>query len=177
MTDLKPDNLQWTILPKIGLKHYNKRMMFPIFPVRVRPCPSPHFPPPPPQGVQFFGLTGQELSLTCWAKLKANTDIAHDNNIQVGYYNREKILRIFRLIDQVIPQVNSFRGRRLISVNFIIKQLFDILGVENKIIPLTRSKNTLRYYENWWERVYSLIKTDVDRLISQNSDRKKRESP
>ena len=52
-------------------------------------------------------------------------DIAHDNNIQVGNYNREKILRIFRLIDQVIPQVNNFRRRRLISVNFIIKQLFD----------------------------------------------------
>ena len=104
--------------------------------------------------------------------LNVINDIAHDNNIQVGYYNREKILRIFRLIDQVIPQVNNFRRRRLISVNFIIKQLFDILGVEYKIIPITQSKNTLRYYENWRERVYSLIKTDISRLVSQNSDRK-----
>ena len=104
--------------------------------------------------------------------LNVINDIAHDNNIQVGYYNREKILRIFRLIDQVIPQVNNFRRRRLISVNFIIKQLFDILGVEYKIIPITQSKNTLRYYENWWERVYSLIKADISRLVSQNSDRK-----
>ena len=103
--------------------------------------------------------------------LNVINDIAHDNNIQVGYYNREKILRIFRLIDQVIPQVNNCRRRRLISVNFIIKQLFDILGVEYKIIPVTRSKNTLQYYENWWERVYALIKTDVDQLISQNLDR------
>ena len=99
-------------------------------------------------------------------------DIADDNNIQVGYYNREKILRIFWLIDQVIPQVNNCRRRRLISVNFIIKRLFDILGVEYKIIPLTRSKNTLRYYENWWERVYSLIKADISCLVSQNLDRK-----
>ena len=102
----------------------------------------------------------------------SSNDIAHNNNIHVGYYNREEILRIFRLIDQVIPQVNNFRGRRLISVNFIIKQLFDILRVEYKIIPLTRSKNTLRYYENWWERVYSLIKADISCLISQNLDRK-----
>ena len=48
----------------------------------------------------------------------------------------------------------------------------DILGVEYKIIPLTRSKNTLRYYENWWERVYSLIKADISCLVSQNLDRK-----
>ena len=27
-------------------------------------------------------------------------DIAQKNDIQIGYYNREKILRIFRLIDQ-----------------------------------------------------------------------------
>ena len=104
-------------------------------------------------------------------------NIAQINGIQIGYYNREKILRIFRLIDNVTPEVNNFRRRRLISVNFIIKQLFDILGVEYKIILLTRSKNTLRYYENWWERVYSLIKADISCLVSQNSDRKWRESP
>ena len=97
-------------------------------------------------------------------------DIAQTNGIQIGYYNRENILRIFKLIDNVTHQP-GVRRRRLISVNFIIKQLFDILGVEYKIIPLTRSKNTLRYYENWWERVYSLIKADISRLISQNLDR------
>ena len=102
--------------------------------------------------------------------LNVINDIAENNNIQVGYYNREKILRIFRLIDQVIPQVNNFHRKRLISVNFIIKQLFDILGVEYKIILLTQSKNTLRYYENWWERVYSLIKADISCLVSQNLD-------
>ena len=99
--------------------------------------------------------------------LNVINDIAHNNNIQVGYYNREKILRIFRLIDQVTPEDNNF-----ISVNFIIKRLFDILGVKYKIIPITQSKSTLRYYENWWERVYSLIKADISCLVCQNLDRK-----
>ena len=103
--------------------------------------------------------------------LNVINDIAENNNIQVGYYNREEILRIFRLIGQVTPQVNNFRRKRLISVNYTIK-LFDILGVEYKIIPLTQSKNTLRCYENWWERVYSLIKADISCLVSQNLDRK-----
>ena len=55
--------------------------------------------------------------------LNVINDIAQSNNIQVGYYNREKILRIFRLIDQVTQEVNNFRRKRLISLNFIIKQL------------------------------------------------------
>ena len=99
-------------------------------------------------------------------------NIAQINSIQIGYYNRENILKIFKLIDNVTLEVNNFDLKRLISVNFIIKQLFDILEIEYKIILLTRIKNTLKYYENWWERVYALIKTDVDRLISQNLDRK-----
>ena len=77
-------------------------------------------------------------------------NIAQINSIQIGYYNRENILRIFRLIDNVTPEVNNCDRKRLISVDFIIKQLFDILGIEYKIIPLTRIKNTLKYYENWW---------------------------
>ena len=64
--------------------------------------------------------------------------IAQKNNIQIGYYNREKILRIFRLINQNSPEVNVGR-KRMISVNFILKQLFDILGIEYKFIPLTKS--------------------------------------
>ena len=53
-------------------------------------------------------------------------DIVQINSIQIGYYNRENILRIFKLIDNVTqPDVGR---KRLISVNFIIKQLFDILG-------------------------------------------------
>ena len=104
--------------------------------------------------------------------LNVMNDIAQINNVQIGYYNRENILRIFQLLDSVTPEVNNFGRKRLISVNFIIKQLFDILGVEYKFIPLTRSKNTLKYYEDWWKRVYSLIKADINRLISQNLDRK-----
>ena len=64
-------------------------------------------------------------------------DIAQTNGIQIGYYNRENILRIFKLIDNVTHQPGVCR-KRLISVNFIIKQLFDMLGIEYKFIPLTK---------------------------------------
>ena len=69
-------------------------------------------------------------------------DIAQKNNIQLDYYDRESILRIFKLFDRIeLPDVGR---KRLISVNYIIKQLFDILGIEYKSIPHTRIKNTLK---------------------------------
>ena len=87
-------------------------------------------------------------------------DIAQKNNIQIGYYNREKILRIFRLIDQVSLELNIGR-KRMTSVNFTLKQLFDILGIQYKFIPLTKSNNTLNYYSQWWAQIYDLIKNDI----------------
>ena len=93
---------------------------------------------------------------------KATENVKSKNNIQIGYYNRENIPRIFKLIDRVSPEVNDIGRKRLISVNFIIKQLFDILGIEYKFIPLTRSKTTLKYCSQWWEKVYALIKDDIN---------------
>ena len=88
-------------------------------------------------------------------------NIAQTNGIQIGYYNRENILRIFKLIDNVTHQSGVCR-KRLISVNFIIKQLFDILGIEYKFIPITKSKKMLNYYSQWWARIYDLIKENIN---------------
>ena len=68
-------------------------------------------------------------------------DIAQKNNIQIGYYNRENILRIFKLIDQLSPEDSTSR-RRMISVNFILKQLFDIF-----IIQLYSSHSVKKYFK------------------------------
>ena len=88
-------------------------------------------------------------------------NIAQTNGIQISYYNRENILRIFKLIDNVTHQP-GVRRKRLISVNFIIKQLFDILGIEYKFIPITKSKKMLNYYSQWWARIYDLIKENIN---------------
>ena len=74
-------------------------------------------------------------------------DIAQKNRIQIGYYNREKILRAFILIDRAASQINANR-RRMIIIYYILKQLFGIMRIECKFIPLTRSKKTLRFIIN-----------------------------
>ena len=65
-------------------------------------------------------------------------DIAQKNSMQIGYYNREKILRISALTDQAAKQVGTDR-KRMGCIKFILKQLFDILGIGYKFIPLTIS--------------------------------------
>ena len=91
--------------------------------------------------------------------LTVMNDNARKNNIQIGYYNREKILRIFALIDQVAKRIDTDR-RRMISV--ILKQLFYIMGIKYKFIPLTKSKKTLKYYADWWAQIYDLIREDIN---------------
>lgn len=48
--------------------------------------------------------------------------------MQISYNDREKILRIFALIDQVSPQDDNDR-KRMVSIKHIFEQLFDILGI------------------------------------------------
>ena len=88
-------------------------------------------------------------------------DTSQKNNIQIGYYNRQNILRIFKLIDQNSLEVNIGR-KRMVSVNFTLKLLFDILGIEYNFIPLTKSKKTLNYYSQWWAQIYDFIKEDIN---------------
>ena len=94
--------------------------------------------------------------------LNVMNDIAQKNRMQIGYYDREKILRIFKLIDQVASEVDTHR-KRMVSIKFILKQLFDILGIKYKFIPLTKSKKTLNYFNLWWKRVYRSMQSDINR--------------
>ena len=99
--------------------------------------------------------------------LNVINDITQKNNIQIGNNNREKILRIFALINKVLPQVNGDSRKRMISIKFILRQIFRILGMEYKFIPLSKSKKTLTFYKLWWKQVYELIKDDVAKIINK----------
>lgn len=59
------------------------------------------------------------------------------------------------------PQVDTDR-KRMVSIKFILKQLFDILRIKYKFIPLTKSKKTLKYYVDWWAQIYDLIKDNIN---------------
>ena len=91
--------------------------------------------------------------------------ISSENNIQLTYHQRERIYKVFVEIDSVLNEVNDER-KRMISIKYVIKQLFKMLGLPYKDINVTKSKGTLTYYKKYWKKVQSLIGDRIQSIIN-----------
>ena len=85
--------------------------------------------------------------------------ISFKNNIQLTQKQINQIHKVFVEIDCVLHEVNDGR-KRMISIKFIMKQLFKMLGLPYKDIQVTKSKRTLKYYKQYWKKVQSLLVGD-----------------
>ena len=47
-----------------------------------------------------------------------------------------------------------------------MKQLFKMLGLPYKDINVTKSKRTLKYYKQYWEKVQSLVGDKIQLIIN-----------
>ena len=92
-------------------------------------------------------------------------NISCENNIQLTHHQRERIYKVFVEIDSVLNEVNDGR-KRMISVKYIIKQLFKMLGLPCKDINVTKSKRTLTYYKQYWKKVQLLIGNRIQSIIN-----------
>ena len=88
-----------------------------------------------------------------------------ENNIQLTYHQREQIYKVFVEIDSVLSEVNDGR-KRMISIKYVIKQLFKMLRLPYKDINVTKSKRTLTYYKQYWKNVQSLIGDKIQSIIN-----------
>lgn len=59
----------------------------------------------------------------------------------------------------MLPQVNE-STKRMISINYILRKLFEMLG-----LPYENIK-TLKYNQ-WWNNVYGLIKDDIHKIVNK----------
>ena len=57
----------------------------------------------------------------------------------------------------------------MIGIKFIIMQLFKMLGLPYKDINVTKSKRTLKYYKQYWEKIQSLIGDRIQSIISMKN--------
>ena len=95
--------------------------------------------------------------------------ICLNNIVDLTNEQRGRIYKIFNLIDTIIPKVNNTTRKRLISINYILKMIFIMMGLPCDDIPISKSKRTLVYYKNYWDRIMSIIGDKIQSIIDHKT--------
>ena len=93
-------------------------------------------------------------------------DISTKHNITFSVEQKNKIMRIFSEIGKILPQINGER-KRMISLNFILRQVSRMMGLPFNKIPISESKKTLAYYQQYWTQIILLIGDRMKGIIDK----------
>ena len=91
-------------------------------------------------------------------------DIEEKYNIKISNCQKQKIDAIYVEIGKVLNEVNGTR-KRMISVNFIMRKIFKMMGIPYKNIPISKSKKTLAFCDKYWKHVMLLIGDEIKYII------------
>ena len=91
-------------------------------------------------------------------------DIQQKFNIEISHNSKDKIDRVFYEIGRILPQVNGKR-RRMISINFILRKVLSMMEIDYSQIPISKSKKTLDFYDQYWASIMSLIGDKINKII------------
>ena len=85
--------------------------------------------------------------------------ISFENNVQLTHSRSDKIHKVFVELDSVIPLVNGKRKRMISTkfMQFVIKQIFALLGLPSEFVKIPESKKTLEFYDQYWLKIHLLI--------------------
>ena len=84
--------------------------------------------------------------------------------IELSNSQKNKIDSIYVAIGNVINDVNCTR-KRMISINFIMRKIFKMMGIPYKNIPISKSKKTLAFYDRYWTKIMFLIGDNIKSII------------
>ena len=93
-------------------------------------------------------------------------DIITKHNITFSVEQKNKIMRIFSEIGKILPQINGKR-KRMISWNFILRQVSRMMGLPFNKIPISKSKKTLASYQQYWTQIILLIGDRIKGIIDK----------
>ena len=93
-------------------------------------------------------------------------DIGTKYNITFSVEQKKKIMRIFSEIGKILPQINGER-KRMISLNFILIEVLRMMGLPFNKIPISKSKNTLVSYQQYWTQIILLIGDRIKGIIDK----------
>ena len=93
-------------------------------------------------------------------------DIGTKHNITFSFEQKNKIMRIFSEIGKIFHQMNGER-KRMISLNFILRQVLRMMGLPFNKIPISKSKKTLASYQQYWTQIILLIGDRIKGIIDK----------
>ena len=93
-------------------------------------------------------------------------DISTKHNITFSVEQKKKIMRIFSEIGKILPQINGER-KRMISLNFILRQVLRMMDMPFNKIPISKSKKTLASYQQYWTQIILLIGDRIKGIIDK----------
>ena len=93
-------------------------------------------------------------------------NIALKNDFQISVKNKDKILRIFKELGNVIQSINIDR-KRMININFVLQKIFKMLNLPYEKIKITKSKKTLQMYNEYWNKILSMISDKIMKIIQE----------
>ena len=91
-------------------------------------------------------------------------DISTKHKITFSVEQKNKIMRIFSEIGKILPQINGER-KRMISLNFILRQVSRMMGLPFNKIPISKSKKTLASFQQYWTQIMLLIGDRIKGII------------
>ena len=92
--------------------------------------------------------------------------ICYMNRVELTHYQRDRIYKVFVEIGTILPLVNKSR-KRMISVKFIMRRIFKMMGLPYKNIPSSKSKKTLAFYDKYWNSIESIIGDKINSIIRE----------
>ena len=91
-------------------------------------------------------------------------DIEQKYNIKISTCQKNKIDAIFCEIGKILYEVNGTQ-KRMISVNFIMRKIFKLIGIPFENIPISKSKKTLAFCDKYWKHIMLLIGNKIKFII------------
>ena len=93
-------------------------------------------------------------------------DISTKYNITFSVEQKNKIMRIFSEIGKICPQINGER-KRMISLNFILRQVSRMMGLPFNKILISKTKKTSASYQQYWTQIILLIGDRIKGIIDK----------
>ena len=86
-----------------------------------------------------------------------------DQGVELTYDQRDRIYKIFEQIGYILNQIDGNR-KRIISIKYILKKILDMMDLKYHI-PITKSKRTLAFYNEYWTKIMALIGNKIEAII------------